>query len=261
MVLTFASYIALALAFLTGFELLFRPHQRDAVQNFFEDVTRRLGQPDFKQIGQRMTTNEAQFYFIVLAYAELTIIAFAAPFILAREWQPGGAFDLQYGPSGQYVLVGFEALSFLILGQCWKWPVPGLMKFVVGNNNRWHIVLLRFLLFALVGGVFGLLWFFVLDGIQGMYGQGLDALITPYQALLFCFVLLMGLPLFLIFWVVFQAVGLMLQARTCYVRWFFALTKGALLRVVEYDKKDKKAFSAIVLVAAILLAFAKEFAS
>jgi len=62
-------------------------------------------------------------------------------------------------------------------------------------------------------------------------------------------------PMFVIFWVIVQAVGALLQVRMFWVRWMFAVIRAALWRVVEYDKG---AIAAVILIAIAALMIVKE---
>ena len=83
-----------------------------------------------------------------------------------------------------------------------------------------------------------------------------EALIgPPLRAPIFTAGLILMWPMFVIFWVIVQAVGALLQVRMFWVRWMFAVIRAALWRVVEYDKG---AIAAVILIATAALTIVKE---
>jgi hypothetical protein len=246
---------ALVLAFLKGGDLILRSHQKKAVQAFLEDMTLRVDDLNFKQISQRMTTPEAQYCFIVLAYA---LFAFGSVFELLRSsaaWQPGGAYANMYGPMGYYIEISTDILSFLFLGLCWRWPIPQLMSAIIGQKNNWFVILLRFIVASFL---LFFVTFFVALALTG-FGHWVFGIRPSMQDqssnLLQLSCSMLYWPALLVFSVIFQAISALLQARMFYVRWSFTALRAVLWRIVEYEKG---AFAAILLSATVVLTVLKE---
>jgi hypothetical protein len=202
--------VGVALGFLKGAELLFRIHQKKAIQEFLEDMTLRLDDLDFKEISRRMVTPEAQFVFIVLAYVEFTLVAVVAFFGQGSSWKPGGVLHEEFGEGARYLQAGILVLSFITLGLCWKWPIPRLMRWVIGKGSSWFYVLLRLVGFVAAGYLVFAVYQLSLFGLESaLLGHGLEeALIgPPLRAPIFTAGLVLMWPMFVIFWVIVQAVG------------------------------------------------------
>jgi hypothetical protein len=250
--LNIAIMLGIALTLLKGADLLLRPHQRRAIQIFLEDVTLRLDQIDFKEIAHRMTTPEAQFCFIMLAYFEF---AFMSLFVIVFQtplWEPGGSLHEAFGKEGRYFQLGMTVLGFVTILVCSKWPIPIVMRCVIGTAKSRFVVIIRFLGFSAVFFVvLGVYQFIILDRIDAKLGH------NPFgpPSIVRMVGLAIVLPPWMIFFVVFQAIGAMLQARMFYVRWTFVLIRGIMWRIVEYDKG---ATAAILLIVTILLTLTKE---
>jgi hypothetical protein len=217
--------VVVVLGFLKGAELLLRIQQKKAVQEFLEDMTLRLDDVDFKEISRRMATPEALFAVIVLAYIETTIAAVVMLFGQGSAWKPGGVLYEAFGDGGRYLQAGILVLSFITLGLCWKWPIPRLMRWVIGKGSSRFYVLLRLVGFVISGYIVFAIYQLGLFSLESaLLGHGTEEILIrpPFRAPIFTTGLIMIWPMCVIFSVIVQAVGALLHARHFWVRWMFA---------------------------------------
>jgi hypothetical protein len=247
--------IAVALALLKAGDVVLRLHQKKAVQSFFEDMTLRIDDLDFKTISQRMSSQEAQFCFILLAYFEFTFIVLVGVFYyLLNSTTVTMLLIGSFGRYGVYIEAGIIILSYVTLAYCWKWPIPLLFSYIIGTGSKKKAIL-RFLVFVILSYIVFWLYQFGLYTLVRLYGNTAGEMIDLEKNPIYIAGLIFIWPLFIIFWILLQAIGALLQAKLFWTRWTFALIRAVLWRLVEYDKG---AFAAIVLIVTVSLTVAKE---
>jgi hypothetical protein len=119
----------------------------------------------------------------------------------------------------------------------WRWPLPQIMRWILGASTRWA-VRRRFVGSLLLGyvilGTYEALAIWIISG-QSFIGSAIrESGLREHIAYMWS--QLPAVPLFIIFLVALQGVGLALQPRSWLTRGLFTLFKATLWRVVEYSK-------------------------
>lgn len=254
MLLDIALTFTLALGFLKGADLLFRPHQRKAAQAFVDDLTLRMSDLDFRELAKRLGTPEAQFCFVVLAYMEFALFSLAAYVIQAPMWRPGGMLRGHHGQWGWLLQTCLILVSIATLVLCWRRVMPALIRLIVGGSGRWMLIFLRFVAFTIASGAAAIGYLEAADAIGAALGPPWQTSPEGREGLALWIGLALIWPAFTVYWVVVQAIGAMLQVRLPHIRWLFRLVQAVLWRLSEYDKG---VVAAAVLVLSGVLAMAK----
>ena len=249
--------LGVAITLLKGVDFVIRPHQRKAIQEFLEDMTLRIDTFNFRDISGKFGTPEALFCFTVLAYFEFILIVVLVLVIQTPQWEPGGQLDEAFGKEGRAFQLLAVGISFVTLFAVWRWPLPEIMRFVVGAGRSRVPIALRFVAFLLAGYVFLFLGLTGVEKVEALLGlvSHDSSLYDVRPTAAYYIAILLLWPAFTIFWVVTQAVGALLQVGTFYVRWMFVFLRSVLWRVIEYEKG---AVAAVVIIATIVLTLFKE---
>lgn len=254
MIIDVALLVGVFLNLLKGIDLLLTSKQREQIQDFFEDLTLRIDHLEYDDWIRNLTSPGVQAVFVGFTYVQLFVMAILG-FIFQAKMELGGSLYEAFGTEGLWFQIGALAISLITLLFAWRWPLPSLMRWLIGEGSG--IAKRRTLL--LVGGLalFGLYQVVLVSqfcgDISDIFTVGSNA-----QHIFFFFGMLAVYPAFIVFWVAIQSIGGVLSARTAVGRFcmrsYIRLLRASLWRIVEYKGG---AVHALVLIATIVLGITK----
>ena len=229
MALNLLLLVSILLSLLSAVDFLLRRHQRRQVQSFLEDFTLRVDQIAPKELATSLSQAGTQAVIVMLTYVELIAISVFSIAVEAPMWRPGGSLSNQFGPNGYKV----QLLGILITGVtlliAWRWPLPMIMKWMLGNGHR-RAILWRFLVLLVTGFAGKILYD---ETVQSLFLNRIAFDSSQSRLLAYFYGQLPIWPLFIVFWVVTQGVAM---AAFGSFNPFLNLTKAILWRLVEYEK-------------------------
>jgi hypothetical protein len=241
--------ISLLVSSMSAIDFLLRPKQRFQIQSLLEDLTLRTDQLEASDLAVRLNEKGVQALIVLLTYVELAMLLAISIFfqlLISRLFHinPLGAGARRF----QFIGVVITAITLFL---AWHWPLPRMMKWVLGNGKRKAII---FRLVAIVV-VFYTLSFLYDYAVDVVFLDSMYPLRNSPEALLAHFYsTLPFLPVFVVFWVVIQGAGMCLWPNGIGIRLFLNLSKGILWRVVEYERG---AVAAIAILVTVLLTILK----
>jgi len=207
-----------------------------------EDLTLRIDQITPSDIAKRFCEKGIQAAIVMITYLE---VAFMIVVVFAIQAATGST-ERAFGPGGYKI----QLLAFLIMGGTllvgWRWPLPTIMKWMLGNGERKSIKW-RFLALMFIGFASMFLYDELLDRALGVRGPSLNA--NDNRRYLYAY--LPFVPIHTLFFVSIQGTAMVLMPLN---HPFLKLFKALLWRIVEYEKG---AIAAIVLCATVLLTIVK----
>ncbi|MEM9153035.1 MAG: hypothetical protein AAGB19_21640 [Cyanobacteria bacterium P01_F01_bin.3] len=234
MVLDSLLIISIILSLLAGVEFLLRPHQKQQIQDFFENLTLQVDEIKVPDFALNIHISSIQALFVMLTYFELVILTTLILIFQAPAWRAGGWLDEAFGQQGktvQFVAIGLSAITLLF---AWRWPLPNITRWLISDGTRKGIRI-RSLGFKVLGYLF--LGFYLLALIWAI-GR-LDSSIFQQgssQQVAYMWVLLPIWPIFTIFCVVYQSFELIQRPKSSKVRLFLFSFKATLWRLLKYSK-------------------------
>ena len=240
--------IGLCLVLLKGADFFVRPHQRQQIQSFFEDLALWLDDVDIKSLPARLTEPPIQALLFMLT--ALVLAAFALGLVITMQLLFRSDVDtLPPGiAAGTVALVqaGIFALSLCFAAIGWRSLVSPIVRWVIGSGDP-HLTRRRTGKAFLVALIFSAAYQFVVLPllVPSQFRSPFPFWESAYRLgepnfYLQTLGLAPGAILFLIALTVFYVGGLAssigLGQRNFLLRATLALGRGVVWRIVEYEK-------------------------
>jgi hypothetical protein len=207
-------------------------------------MTLKVSEVDLTRLSSNMGDPTVQATCAMVAYTQLFLFSLVATILeLLFFWAVGIKLD----PLIKTLFLFGIVLSLGTMVVAWRWPLPGLIRWVVGKGRR-SFIIARWILILAIAYSIANVGSQVVGGFY--YVEGSEIRVYNLTAVLIATLLLS--PVVSVLWIVSICVSTMLWPRR--ERWSFALTRATLWRVVEYEKGS---LAAIVLAITVLLGLFK----
>lgn len=223
------------------------PEQKKKIQLFFEDMTLSVSEVDLTRLSSNMGDPAVQATCTIVTYTQfvfMSMIGFVLYIVIF--WTLG----LRFSEAFKTLLFVQSLLSLATMVVAWRWPLPGIVRWIVGRGRR-SFVIARWLLILFVAALISNA---NLQIVPLFLGQAFsmdtaELRIHSWPSIILIFLVS---PLLTLLWIATNCVGTMLWPRS--TRRSFALTRATLWRVVEYERG---AVAAVVLAVTIMLGLIK----